>query len=248
VNSPRFKVLVAEDEPYNRKRLVRLLEEQDCEVIQAFEDGQSVLDWLETHEAVDALFLDIRMPGASGLEVMERGGPLPPVVFVTAFSDHAVEAFDLVAFDYLLKPVRAERLVKCLERLRHAEARKPEPDRLKAAPVQTRKATRVPVKAGDGMIFLDISKTTYFEVVQEIVYAHADQPYLTPWKTLAEAEQYLQGAGLLRIHRHLLVRPEAILGVKPLWGGRLTVTLPGGVELESSRGATPRLKERLGLL
>jgi len=230
---------------------VRLLQEQGCEVVAVFEDGASVLEWLLDAPELDALFLDIRMPGASGLEVMERGGDLPPVIFVTAFSDHAVEAFDLVAFDYLLKPVRAERLARCLERLRRArttEPRRPEASGLKMVSSGVRKVTRVPVKAGEGLVFLELSKTSYFEVQREVVFAHADQAYMTPWKTLAEAEQYLQGAGLLKIHRHLLVRPEAILGVKPLWGGRLAVALPGGVELESSRGATPKLKERLGLV
>ena len=240
MSQDRLKVAVAEDEPYNLKRLIRLLEEQGCEVVASFEDGTAVLEWLQTSPAVDALFLDIRMPGASGMEVLETGRTLPPVVFVTAFSDHAVEAFDLAAADYLLKPVRAERLAKCLERLRAGTGSKA----LQAAP---RKVTRYPVKAGEGMVFIDLARTTHFEVEKEIVYAHATQRYQTPWKTLAEAEQNLQGAGLFRIHRHLLVRPEAILGVKPLEGGRLLVTLPGGVELETSRGATLRLKERLGL-
>jgi two-component system LytT family response regulator/two-component system response regulator AlgR len=239
-----MKVAVAEDEPYNLKRLVRLLEEAGCEVVASFEDGTAVLEWLQDRPAVDALFLDIRMPGASGLEVLETGRELPPVVFVTAFSDHAVEAFDLAAVDYLLKPVRADRLAKCLERLRtRSGASGPPPP-----PPAVRRITRYPVKAGEGVVFLELARTTHFEVEKEIVYAHADKRYQTPWKTLAEAELYLQGAGLLRIHRHLLVRPEAVLGVKPLWGGRLLVTLPGGAELESSRGATARLKERLGLV
>jgi DNA-binding LytR/AlgR family response regulator len=240
----RMKVAVAEDEPYNLKRLVRLLEEQGCEVVASFEDGTAVLEWLHTLPAVDALFLDIRMPGASGMEVLETGENMPPVVFVTAFSDHAVEAFDLAAADYLLKPVRADRLAKCLERLR---SRTGATGPVQAPQPTARKVTRYPVKAGDGVVFMELARTTHFEVEKEIVYAHVNQRYQTSWKTLAEAEQYLQGAGLIRIHRHLLVRPEAILGVKPLWGGRLLVTLPGGVELETSRGATLRLKERLGL-
>jgi two-component system LytT family response regulator/two-component system response regulator AlgR len=242
MSTERLKVAVAEDEPYNLKRLMRLLEEQGCDVMASFEDGSSVLTWLQGSPKVDALFLDIRMPGASGMEILETGRNLPPVVFVTAFSDHAVEAFDLAAADYLLKPVRAERLATCLERLRTRTWTTVAPP-----PAAPRKVTRYPVKAGEGLVFMELSRTTHFEVEQEVVYAHAGQRCPTPWKTLAEAEQYLLGAGLLRIHRHLLVRPEAILGVKPLWGGRLLVTLPGGVELETSRGATPRLKERLGL-
>ena len=146
MSAERMKVAVAEDEPYNLKRLVRLLEEQGCEVVASFEDGTAVLDWLQAAPAVEALFLDIRMPGASGMEVLETGKHLPPVVFVTAFSDHAVEAFDLAAADYLLKPVRADRLAKCLERLRSRTwpAVQPPP------PAGGRKVTRYPVKAGEG--------------------------------------------------------------------------------------------------
>jgi two-component system LytT family response regulator/two-component system response regulator AlgR len=103
------------------------------------------------------------------------------------------------------------------------------------------------VKAGEGLIFMDLSRTTHFEVEDEVVYAHAGQRYATPWKTLAEAEQHFAQAGLVRIHRHLLVRPEVILGIKPTFGGRVIVSLPGGIELLASRGGTPLLKERLGL-
>jgi two-component system LytT family response regulator/two-component system response regulator AlgR len=94
---------------------------------------------------------------------------------------------------------------------------------------------------------MDLAKTTHFEVVDEVVWAHAQGRFQTLWKALAEVEAAFPAAGLLRIHRHLLVRPEVILGIRSLWGGRLTVSLPGGVELESSRGATAKLKERLGL-
>jgi len=99
----------------------------------------------------------------------------------------------------------------------------------------------------EGVVFLDLARTTHFEVVDEVVWAHAQGRFQTLWKALAEVEAAFPAAGLLRVHRHLLVRPETILGIRPLWGGRLTVTLPGGVELESSRGATAVLKNRLGL-
>ncbi len=232
-----LRVAVAEDEPYNRKRLVRLLEEQGCEVVRVFEDGASVLDWLREGPELDALFLDIRMPGASGLEVAELADTPPPIVFVTAFSDHAVEAFDAQAADYLLKPVRAERLTRCLERLRGRTTTQPPP----------RRTTRYAVRAGEGLVFIDLSRTTHFEVEGEVVYAYAGQRFQTPWRTLNEAEAHFAGCGLMRIHRHLLVRPEAILGIRAAECGRLAVTLVGGVELLASRPVTPKLKARLGL-
>jgi DNA-binding LytR/AlgR family response regulator len=243
VTSDALRVAVAEDEPMNLKRLVRLLESEKCEVVAVFEDGDAVLQWAQARPDVDALFLDIRMPGASGLDVLRALDPPLPVVFVTAHAEHAVEAFDQAAADYLLKPVTAQRLEKCLDRLRARTAPPPGHER----PREGRPA-RYAVKAGEGVVFLDLAKTSHFEVVAGVVWAHAAGRFQTLWKTLTEAEAALPGRGLMRLHRHLLVRPEIILGVKPLWGGRLLVTLPGGVELESSRGAVPKLKERLGLL
>ena len=96
------------------------------------------------------------------------------------------------------------------------------------------------------MVFLDLIRTTHFEVEDEVVWAHAAGRFRTLWNTLAEVEVAFPAAGMLRVHRHLLVRPEAIVGVKPHWGGRLRVTLLGGTELESSRGATARIKARMG--
>ena len=239
-----LRVAVAEDEPMNQKRLVRLLEEAGCEVVATFQDGDAVMAWAEGRPGVDALFLDIRMPGATGLEVLRSLAPPLPVVFVTAHAEHAVAAFEEDAEDYLLKPFTAKRLEKCLARLKARLASAP-----KAEPVPTAKAkpARYALKAGEGVVFLDLAKTTYFEVVDEVVWAHAGGRFQTLWKALAEVEAAFPAHGLMRVHRHLLVRPEIIQGVKPLWGGRLLVTLPGGVELESSRGATPKLKERLGL-
>jgi DNA-binding LytR/AlgR family response regulator len=257
-----LRVAVAEDEEFNRRRLVRLLEEAGCEVAAAFGDGDAVLAWIREGPEVDALFLDIRMPGAGGLEVLRALEAPIPVVFVTAFAEHAVDAFSEAAADYLLKPVTAGRLEKCLARLLanratlRAAARAAEPGAgrseaqagaLGAPPSARPRSGRYPVRAGEGLVFLDLARTTHFEVVDEVVFAHAGGRFQTLWKALAEVEAAFPQAGLLRVHRHLLLRPEALLGVRPLWGGRMTLTLPGGVELASSRGAVARLKARLGL-
>lgn len=227
---------VAEDEPLNRRRLVRLLTEAGCAVAGVFEDGEGLLEWLRSGPDVDALFCDIRMPGPTGLDVL-RALPKPiPTVFVTAFADHAVEAFEVAAADYLLKPVTERRLRACLARL---EAPRP------AAPGKAPR--RYAVKAGEGIVFLDLAKTTHFEVAKGAVWAHAGGRFRTAWASLAQAEEALPDAGLMRIHRHLLVRVEAILGLRPSDGERVRVSLPGGVELEASRPMTPRLKARLGI-
>lgn len=237
-----LRVLVAEDEPFNRKRLTRLLREAGCEVVAELEDGPAVLDWLARGEAVDALFLDIQMPGLTGLDVV-ADLPRPfPVVFVTAYAEHAVRAFEQAVTDYLLKPVTTERLVTTLHRLRaRAEA-------VTGRDAAARPAGpfRFPVKAGEGVVLVDLARTTHFLFEDEAVWAFAGERLRTTWKTLAEAEAIL-GSRVVRGHRHLLLRPEAIVGVRAGDSGRLRVRLSGGAEVEVSRGAAPGLKARLGL-
>ena len=242
-----LRVAVAEDEPMNLKRLVRLLKEAGCEVVATFTSGTAVLQWAHSHPDVDALFLDIRMPGPSGMDVLQCMSDPIPVVFVTAHAEHAVQAFEDEAVDYLLKPVTAARLEKCLARLQKRIAEPAPKTELHSARTSA-KPRRYPVKAGEGMVFLDLAKTTHFEVVDEVVFAHAGGRFETTWKALSEVEAAFPETGLMRIHRHLVIRPEVVIGVKSTWGGRLLVTLPGGIEVESSRGATPKLKERLGLV
>lgn len=239
-----LRALVAEDEPYNLKRLVRLLKEQGCEVVAELEDGPAVLEWLSQGGEADALFLDIQMPGLTGLDVVEDLPRPFPIVFVTAYAEHAVKAFEQAAVDYLLKPVTADRLAKTLERLQRMKAARPGTS---LAP-QGNGPFRFAVKAGDGLVFLDLAKVTHFTYEDEQVLAHGGgNRYRTLWKTLAEAEAALEGRGLVRGHHHLLIRPEAVVGVKTGEFGRLLVRLAGGSEVEVSRGQAPDVKRRLGL-
>jgi DNA-binding LytR/AlgR family response regulator len=247
-----LRVALADDEPLARARLGRLLREAGCEVAAELPDGPSLLAWLKEGHDVDALFLDIQMPGLSGLEVMAELADTqdcPPVVFVTAFSEHAVRAFEAQAMDYILKPISAERLEKTLVRFRQGAVRRHTTGELKSI---LSGQPRFPVKAGEGHVFLELKRTTHFEVEEEVVYAYAPVQgkllrYRTEWTSLAEAEEAFPTAGLLRIQRHLLLRPEAVLGLRPLEGGRAAVRVAEGVDLEVSRSVTPKLKELLGL-
>ena len=238
-----LKVAVAEDEPMNQRRLVRLLEECGCAVVASFANGLELEDWLAAAPTVDALFLDIQMPGLDGLSLRASIRPELPVVFVTAYAEHAVDAFELDATDFLLKPVTTGRLVKALAKIRRALGQRED-----AAGGHGGSATRYAVQAGSGVVFLDLARTAYFEVEDQVVWAFAGERFRTRWKTLGEVESFFPDGGLLRIHRHLLIRPEAVLGIRPSGGGsRVMVRMLGGAELEASRGATPRLKDILRL-
>jgi two-component system LytT family response regulator/two-component system response regulator AlgR len=243
-----LRVAVAEDEPLARERLIRLLQEAGCDIAADLTDGLSLLAWLKGGHAVDALFVDVHMPGASAFEALTELGPdqpLPPLVFVSAFPEHALRAFDVMALDYLLKPVSPERLEQTLCRLRAGAASRA-PGR---ESVKTRNPRdRFPAKAGEGHVILDLQRVSHFEVIQDKVWAWVKgTKYRTTWRSLAEVEDAFSQSSLLRIQRHLLLRSEAVLAVKPLFGGRACVRVGGGIDLDVSRDAFRALKEILGL-
>jgi DNA-binding LytR/AlgR family response regulator len=194
---------------------------------------------------LDALFLDIHMPEASAFEALRAIPDPPPVVFVTAYAEYALEAFEHDAVDYVLKPVSAKRLGRALERLR----RRMVPRRTGAELLALlTPSLRFPVKAGGGHVFMDLRKTTHFEVEDEIVYAHGGGERLrTTWSSLAEVEQAFPKARLVRIQRHLLIWAEAVTGLRNALSGKGLVRLSDGTELEVSRRSKQGLKAVLGL-
>lgn len=240
-----LKVALADDEPLARRRMATLLREAGCEVLAELANADEVMDWFQEARTADALFLDIQMPGLTGIEVLPELKAPPPVVFVTAHVQYALQAFEAAAVDYLLKPVSEERLKKTLDRLRDHQVpgRKPSEwtSLLPGGP------PRFHVRAGEGFLFLELRKVTHFEVEDEVVYAWAGERYKTPWTTLGDVEAAFPAESLVRIHRHLLLRPQAVVGFRPLFAGRGEVQVHGGQRLEVSRNAVPKLKAALGL-
>jgi DNA-binding LytR/AlgR family response regulator len=241
-----LRVLLVDDEPLARERLARLLEQAGCEVLAELSNGPDLLAWLARNGDVDGLFLDIHMPGGSGWEILAELASPPPVIFVTAFPEHASRAFDAQAVDYLLKPVFEDRLEQALTRLRKHQIPRRSGEELRGL-VQAPPA-RFPVKAGVGHAFLELKRVTHFDVEDKIVWAWiGTQRFRTTWKALGEVEAAFPEAGMIRIQRGLLLRPEAVLAHRPLLGGRSKVRVAEGVDLEVSRSAAPLLRERLQL-
>ncbi|HJV90315.1 MAG TPA: LytTR family DNA-binding domain-containing protein [Holophagaceae bacterium] len=241
-----LRVALADDEPVALNRLGRLLREAGCEVLQEFEDGHALLEWMKEDHPLDALFMDIHMPNLSGIEVLAELENPPAIVFVTANAEYAVQAFEHAALDFLVKPVTAERLEKTLARLQGNQVPRRSGSELKALLPPAN--VRFPVKAGDGKLLLELKRVSHFEVIDQVVWVHAGkQKFRTTWVSLTEVEQAFPGAGLMRIQRHLLLRPEAVLGIRSLPSGRRAVLVAEGVELEASRSAAHSLKQRLGL-
>ena len=238
-----FNALVVDDEPLARERLSRLLQEAGCTVVGELGDGIALLQWLKQPYDLDVIFLDIQMPGLNGMEVLAELPESPPVVFVTAHSDYAVRAFELAAVDYLLKPVFEDRLAKCLQRLGDRLIRRLSPAELKALLPQP---LRFPIRAGDGEIFMELELITHFEREDDRVWAcRGLNRFLTRWTSLSEVEHAFPDDGLLRIQRHLLLRPRMVKGIRPTTLGRIQVMVAPKVELTVSRAMTPRTRESI---
>ena len=239
----QLKTLVVDDEPLARERLSRLLHEAGCLVVDELEDGVALLKWLKQDNEVDVIFLDIQMPGLNGMEVLAEAENYPPVVFVTAYSEYAVRAFELAAVDYLLKPVFPDRLTKCLDRLQERLVRRLSPSEMRAL---LPPPARFPVKAGEGEVFMELSTITHFELENDHVIAcRGRNRHKTRWSALSEVEQAFPDEGLIRIQRHQLLRPSMAIGIRPMAVGRIRVMVVQGVELPVSRAMTPRVKEIL---
>jgi DNA-binding LytR/AlgR family response regulator len=241
----QLNVVIADDEPLALERLARLLDEAGCRIMATLEDGPGLVEWMAANGdlRVDVLFLDIQMPGLTGLEALAELPHPPLTVFVTAHADYAIQAFEAAAVDYLLKPVYEDRLAKTLQRVRERKVHRLSPAEWHAIlpPLQ-----RVPVIAGFGTVLLDLKFISHFEYGEERVWAHSQgRRHETTWATLREVEQAFPAAGMVRIQRNLLLRPEAVIGCRDLLGGRMEVRLARHAELVVSRSMARVLRSRL---
>jgi len=236
-----MRVAIADDEPLALMRLARLLERAGCEVQAQFQDGMAMVDWLKGHPLPDCLFLDVKMPGATGLDILAEFQDRVPIVLVTSNAEFAVSAFDFAAADFLLKPVQEARLAKTLTRIQ-GRAHRPDPV---AGPPHPAK---IAVAAGKGTILLELAKISHFELEAGSVFACAPQGrFLTRWRSLVQAETALPQVVLVRLNRTIMVRPESVRGLRVLPFGRRLVMLSDGREYSASRKGSQDLEGRLGI-
>lgn len=228
-----LRVLVVDDEQPALEELVFLLgHDQRVGEIRSCRSATEALRILHD-ESVDAVFVDIAMPGLSGLElatVLARFRVAPRVVFVTAHEEHAVDAFDLQAVDYVLKPVREERLREAVRRIRET-----------GAAVDADET--IPVELGGVTRFVSRSEVLHVAAQGDYVRLHTSTASHLVRLPLSTLEERWGEAGFLRIHRSLLVALAHVDEVR-MDSGRCSV-LVGGVELQVSRRHTPRLREML---
>jgi DNA-binding LytR/AlgR family response regulator len=265
---PGLHVLAVDDEPPALSELTYLLEHSGAVAgVTPASSAAEALAALQTHE-FDAVFLDIRMPGIDGLAlagILTRFAAPPPVVFVTAYDNHAVDAFEVAAVDYLLKPIRAERLALALTRVGAAiEARRTGPDRegsqappdagspgsVEPAPDPAPGAPEPPV---DETIAVELGGVTRYIRRSDVVYVEAQRDYVRLCTRsgghlvrvpLASLEQRWEPAGFLRVHRRYLVNSTFVEALRTT-AGRVSVDLGSGQSVPVSRRFTPEVRAAL---
>ena len=258
-----LRVLVVDDEQHARDELCYQLERfSHVEVIAQAGNGLEAIAAAERHEP-DLVFLDIQMPGLSGFEVarrlLSREDSSPALVFVTAFDQHAIEAFEINAVDYLLKPVDAARLEQALGRVR----RRLQQERPGAAPVNDQldrivkmitsrpvRRDQVAVKVGDRLLLIQADEIIYASLLDESINIVTGQVTGTSnYRTLDELQTRLDPEIFWRVHRSHLVDINKIKEIVPWFSRNYIPRMKDakGTEIPVSRAQTKRLREYLKL-
>jgi two-component system, LytTR family, response regulator LytT len=244
-----LRVLAVDDEPPALDELAYLLRaDPRIGEVRTAGDALSALKALES-EPVDGVFLDIRMPGLTGLElarVLGRFATPPPVVFVTAYDDAAVEAFSLRAVDYLLKPVRKERLAEAIGRI--VQARGAASGTTEPAPSSPPDGGTIAVELGGVTRFLQVADVRYVEAQGDYARLHTATGSHLVRVPLAALEERWAPLGFVRVHRSYLVAVGSITELRVEPGGGHAVRVGSGsdaVLLPVSRRTTRELKDRL---
>jgi two-component system LytT family response regulator len=251
----KLKVLVADDEPLARERLTGLLsQEPDIEVVGQARDGEEAITAIHD-DAPDLVFLDVQMPQMNGFEVIEAVGTdkMPLVIFVTAYDQHALKAFQVRALDYLLKPFDRERFKDALMRARKQLEREENGDlgrRLLALVKDLRrdqpKSDRLVVKSGGRLFFLRTDEIDWVEAAGNYVRLHVGPGSHLLRETMNAIEGRLDPEKFFRIHRSRIVNMERIQELQPWLNGEYAVLLRTGTRLTLSRGYREKLQDRLG--
>ncbi len=250
-----IKTIIVDDEPLAREKLRGFLEqESDFEILGECRDGREALETIEA-EKPDLVFLDIQMPEMDGFEVLENldPGALPTVIFVTAYDQYAIKAFDVHAIDYLLKPFDRQRFIDALgraraehERRRVGGARRQLMDLLQE--VESRRAefpARLVIKTSGRVVFLNVDDIDWVDAAGNYVRIHTGSESHMLRETMGRLESRLDPEKFLRIHRSTIVNIERIRELQQQFHGDYLVVLKNGQRLTLSRSYRDRIQELL---
>jgi len=248
-----IRALVVDDEPLARERIRTLLEDEpDIELVGECRDGAEAVRAID-EESPDLVFLDVQMPEVDGFEVLEVVGPgrAPVVVFVTAYDEYAIRAFDVHALDYLLKPFDRERFQEAIARARALVRGQVDVDREKLAALldevreERRYLERIVVKTAGRVVFLAVDEIDWIGGAGNYVELHAGGRKHLVRDTLKAMESKLDPDTFVRVHRSHIVNMDRVKAMEPWFHGEYVLILEDGTELQSSRTYSDRLRKML---
>lgn len=238
-----LRVLVADDEALARRRLLRLLAAfPHVTTVSECSDGREVMAYLATcARQPDILFLDIHMPGLSGLEMCALlPENAPYVIFTTAHSEHALEAFDVGADDYLLKPLEVTSLTRALQR---AVVRLGPSAAFADVPARQ----PIPVQTAKGVVLVDPAQLRYAQLDGELTSLHTSKGTLLSDFSLKQLHDLLPDARFWRVHRKALLNLECVERLESIDTGGYIAHMCDGATVPVSRQAGRRLRKQLGI-
>jgi two-component system LytT family response regulator len=246
-----MRTLIVDDEPIGRKILREELDLlPDVEIVGEAENGLQALEQISRVHP-DLVFLDLEMPAMGGFEVIRnlRGGAMPVVIIVTAFDQHAIEAFEAGAMDYLLKPVNETRLLKAVERARALQGRPREiAERveklvnLSDVAATSGRNRKIVGRNGDEYILLDMGEVLAFQADGELVWILTARHRYLATQTLRSIEARLQNMPFQRVHRNAIVNVDHVRKISALSSQRWLLTLSNALELIVSKRQAHRVR------
>jgi two-component system, LytTR family, response regulator len=245
----KIRAVIVDDEELARQMLRELLAAHpEIEIVAECANGFEAVK-VVTELKPDFLFLDIQMPKLDGFEVLELVGTDRATIFVTAFDEHALRAFDAHAVDYLLKPFSAARFETALQRAKHRVAGgsvvatlSAPTDLAQSARPPAHYADRLVVKDGTRVFIIPVAKLEYAEAQDDYVALNSEGKQHLKQQTISSLESTLDPARFLRIHRSYIVNLEKVTRIEPYSKDNYVVVLPNGKQLPVSRSGYARLK------
>jgi len=252
-----LRAFLVDDEQLALKRLTRLLEKTERVTVVGFSsDPVEAISRIEA-TPYDVLFTDIEMPDLSGFQMLARIEPQPLVVFTTAYSSYALQAFEVNSIDYLLKPInekQLERALSKLDRVRRGLEPRPKIEKLieqlaAALPQKPPHPARIPSRLGERIEFVEIARVTHFYANDKLTYASTPKKDFIVDYTITELEEMLDPSRFVRIHRATIANLDYVRELYSWFSDRLMLRIDDGkdTELTVARDRVRTLKDKLGL-
>lgn len=238
-----MRTIIVDDERLAREELKNLLAEYpEIEIIGEYKNTIEARAAIEK-DAPDLVFMDIQMPGETGLELLEKIKNPPRTVFVTAYDEYAIKAFELKAYDYLMKPIDPERLSEVYKRLseeNQTPASVVNNDKLKAG-------ERILIKDGEKVWFIKVDEIRYFESEGNYVKVHFEKFRPLILRSLNSLEERMDEKMFFRANRKFIINLQHVVNIENWFNGGLQIELTCGTKIEISRRQTIRFKDQFSL-